>query len=81
MSSEPLPSTIRTPLQVGATQFRRLTVGGVRAAAFWAAVCLPVVYVPAAYAVDGSGMLLALLAFHMVCVVIGHEHNRPSGHE
>jgi len=74
MSSETLPSTVRTPVRIGATQLRRLTVGGVRAAAFWAAVSLPLVYVPAAYTVDGSSVLLALLALHMACVVIGHEH-------
>ena len=80
MSNETSPSTIRTPRRIGATlstQFRRLTVGGVRATAFWATVLLPLVYVPLAYATEGAGMLLALLALHIVCVVLGHEHNHP----
>ncbi|GAB7092157.1 hypothetical protein JCM18237_24280 [Halorubrum luteum] len=81
MSTETLPSTVRAPARVAAAQCRRLTVGGVRATAFWAAVFLPLVYVPAAYTVDGSAVLLALLALHMACVVIGHEHNLPADHE
>ena len=81
MSTEKFHPTVRTPARVAATQFRRLTVGGVRATAFWAAVFLPLLYVPAAYTVDGSEVLLALLALHMACVVIGHEHNLPSDHE
>ncbi|SNR43814.1 hypothetical protein SAMN06264855_106133 [Halorubrum vacuolatum] len=62
-------------------EFRRLTIGGVRAAAFWTAVLLPLAYVPAAYTTDGAAVLLALLALHMTCVVIGHEHNPPADHE
>jgi hypothetical protein len=30
---------------------------------------------------DGSAALLALLALHMACIVIGHEHNLPADHE
>jgi len=84
MSNEQSPSTVRTPLRIGATlsrQFRQLTVGGVRAAAFWAAVLLPLAYLPAIYVTEGSGVLLALLALNMACVVIGHEHNHPSERE
>ncbi len=80
MSNETSPSTVRAPRRIGAalsTQFRRLTVGGVRATAFWAAVLLPLAYVPAAYVTEGSGALLALLALHIACVVLGHEHNHP----
>ncbi len=62
-------------------RFRRLTVVGVRALAFWAAVLLPIAYVPALYGLawfDGSWSFLALLAVHIACVVVGHEHNHPS---
>lgn len=85
MSSETSPSTVRKPTRIGttlSTRFRRLTVGGVRAAAFWAAILLPVAYVPAVYGVgafDGAWSTLALLVVHMLCVVIGHGHNRPDG--
>ncbi|EMA58079.1 hypothetical protein [Halorubrum lipolyticum] len=56
-------------------------IAGVRAAAFWAAVVLPLAYVPAAYGAMGFGgawSALALIAVHAACVVIGHEHNAPS---
>ena len=81
MSTKSSPSTFRAPAEAAVTQFRRLTIGGVRAAAFWTAVFLPLAYVPAAYTVDGSAVLLALLALHMGCVVIGHEHNLPADHQ
>lgn len=83
MSNEPSHSPTHAPLRTGATlsaRFRRLTVDGVRAVAFWAAVFLPLAYVPALYGMtgfDGTASALALLAIHMACVVIGHEHNRP----
>jgi len=51
-----------------------------RRAAFWAAVVLPLAYVPAAYGVmgfEGAWSAIALIAVHMACVVIGHEHNTP----
>lgn len=57
---------------------------GVRAVAFWATVMLPVAYVPAMYGVAGfdtEWSVLALLAIHMACVVIGHEHNHPNDHD
>ncbi|MBP1921925.1 hypothetical protein J2751_000922 [Halorubrum alkaliphilum] len=85
MSSETSPPTVRKPTRLGSTLstwFRRLTVDGARAVAFWAAIFLPVAYVPAVYGVgvfDGAWSTLALLAAHMVCVVIGHGHNRPDG--
>lgn len=87
MSTETSPSSVRTPIRIGSTlsnRFRRLTVGGVRAAAFWAAVLLPVAYIPGVYGVggfDGSWTLLALLAVHIACVVIGHEHNDPGDND
>ncbi len=84
MSSKTSPSSLRAPVRIGtalSTRFRHLTVTGVRAAAFWATVFLPVVYLPAAYGVgelDGGWTLPALLALHVACMVIGHEHNHPS---
>ncbi len=85
MSSETSPSSVHEPTRLGtalSTRFRRLTVDGARAVAFWAAIFLPVAYLPAIYGVgafDGGWSTLALLAVHMLCVVIGHGHNRPDG--
>lgn len=85
MSSETSPSPVRESTRLGtplSARFRQITVGGVRAAAFWAAILLPVAYVPAIYGVgvfDGAWSTLALLVAHIVCVVIGHGHNRPDG--
>jgi len=84
MSSETSPSLVHTPARIGSglsDQFRRLTVGSVRATAFWAAVLLPLAYVPAAYGVSGfetTGSTVALLAVHVACLVVGHGHNAPS---
>jgi len=81
MSNETSPSPVRTPARTDtglSDQFRRLTVGGVRATAFWAAVLLPLAYVPAAYGVSGfetAGSTVALFALHMACIVVGHGHN------
>lgn len=86
MSSEPSHSSARTPAWTGSglsDRFRRLTVGGVRATAFWAAVLLPVAYVPAAYGAMGfetAGSTIALLLFHIACIVVGHGHNAGSEH-
>jgi len=81
MSSQTSPSSIRAPIRIGSslsTAFRNRALAGVRAAAFWAAIVLPLAYVPAAYGAmgfDGAWSALALIAVHMACVVIGHEHN------
>ena len=83
MSSETSPSTVHRPIRIGATlssQFRRLTVSGVRAVAFWAAIFLPVAYIPAVYGVgpfEGATATLTVLLAHIACVVVGHGHNRP----
>jgi len=80
MSSQTSRPTVRLPTSLNGTiqeRARRLTLGGVRAAAFWAAVLLPLAYLPVAYLTTGSGALLALLTLHIVCVVLGHEHNNP----
>lgn len=81
MSTQSSPSPIPTPAASVAAQCRQLTVDSVRAAGFWTAVFLPLAYVPGAYTMDGSAALLALLALHMACIVIGHEHNLPADHE
>lgn len=79
-----VPSSIRAPIQIGSsvsTACWNKAIAGVRAAAFWAAVVLPLAYVPAAYGVmgfEGAWSAIALIAVHMACVVIGHEHNTPS---
>jgi len=80
MSSQTSPSSIRTPIQIGSslsTACLNKALAGVRAAAFWAAIILPLAYVPAAYGALGfeTWSALALIAVHMACVLIGHEHN------
>lgn len=80
MSSQTSPSSTRSPIRIGSslsTACRNKAIAGVRAAAFWAAVVLPLAYVPAAYGAMGfeTWSALGLIAVHMACVVIGHEHN------
>ena len=87
MSSKTSPSTLRAPIRIGtalSNEFQRLTVDGLRAVGFWAAVVLPVAYLPAAYGVMGfesAWSRIALVALHIACVVIGHEHNAPAASE
>ncbi|WP_435097162.1 hypothetical protein [Halorubrum sp. N11] len=83
MSSQTSPSSIRAPIRIGSslsTACRNKAIAGVRAAAFWAAVILPLAYVPAAYGAMGfeTWSALALIAVHMACVVVGHEHGTSS---
>lgn len=56
-------------------------VASVRAVAFWAAILLPLAYVPAAYGAMGleGWSPLALIALHAACVVIGHDHDSAEG--
>lgn len=80
MSNTSSTSTARTSRRMGAEltrKCRRLTADGIRAGAFWAAVLIPLAYLPALYVTSGAGFLLALLTLHVACVVIGHEHNHP----
>lgn len=54
----------------------------VRAIAFWAAILLPLAYVPAAYGAmgfEGGWSPLALIALHVACVVVGHDHGNSAG--
>lgn len=81
MSSKISSSPLQAPKQIGTSLssacWNRAVVS-VRAAAFWAAILLPLAYVPAAYGVMGFDQAwspLALIAFHVACIVIGHNHN------
>ena len=84
MSSQTSPSSIRAPIRIGSslsTVCLNKAVAGIRAAAFWAAVALPLAYVPVASGAMGfesAWSALALIVVHAVCVVIGHEHNAAS---
>ena len=63
---------------VTANRCRRLTASTFRAAAFWAAVLIPLTYLPVLHGlvVDASAELfLVLLALNVVCAVIGHEYS------
>lgn len=79
--SAPVASTDRS---VG-KRLQETAVAGVRAIAFWIAVVLPVAYLPvlstllfpvfpAAVPLDPFFELVALLAVHGSCVLLGHEH-------
>jgi hypothetical protein len=49
-------------------------LNGVRGVASWAAVCLPLVYLPLLSAGVDRG-LVALVALHAVCLVAGHSYS------
>jgi hypothetical protein len=78
MSSKTSSSPIRAPMRIGASVSSACwnrAVASVRAVAFWAAILLPLAYVPAAYGVGFDGWSpLALIALHAACVVVGHNH-------
>jgi hypothetical protein len=70
MLSRPLPSS---PPRV----LRRLASEGQRLA-FWAAVVLPLAYVPLlSSSVDDRQLLAvgALVAIHVVCLLVGHDYS------
>lgn len=84
--SVPVASTDRS---VG-KRLQETAVAGVRAIAFWIAVVLPVAYLPVVAVLSLSMVpptvhlgpdlaLVALLAIHGSCVVIGHEHTPGRG--
>lgn len=55
-----------------------LALFAVRPVAFWGAVVLPLVYLPALYGVGAVGyrpLLLELLALHVVSILLGHGHS------
>ncbi|MBV0902267.1 hypothetical protein KTS37_10750 [Halomicroarcula salina] len=55
-----------------------LALLAVRPVAFWGAVVLPLVYLPALYGVGAVGyrpLLLELLALHVASILLGHGHS------
>ena len=78
-----IPPSRASETASGAVELRNrigeLTVSGVRATAFWAAVALPLVYFPVLYGVvvpSSPDLFLSLLAVHVLCVVVGHGHKK-----
>jgi hypothetical protein len=76
---------MRAPMRIGASVSSACwnrAVASVRAVAFWAAILLPLTYVPAAYGAMGldGWSPLALIALHAACAVVGHEHNGGASH-
>ncbi|ELY99176.1 hypothetical protein [Natrialba asiatica] len=79
--SAPVAPTDRS----GGKRLQETAVAGVRAIAFWIAVVLPAAYLPVlstlllpvaptAVPLDPFFALVALLAVHGSCVLLGHEH-------
>lgn len=56
-------------------------VSAIEGVAFWAAITLPVVYLPVLLWSGTSKLAmegwLAVIALHMITLVIGHRHNEP----
>ena len=78
-SSTRLPTPARHGTAIAAACWRH-AAAGVRAVAFWAAVALPLAYVPAAYGVapfETAGSPLVLVAVHVACFLLGHGHAAP----
>ncbi|QHS16363.1 hypothetical protein [Halopenitus persicus] len=79
MSNHSLRSNAALP-----TRLRRSTERRLRAGAFWAAVLLPLTYLPVLHGVviDASAELfLLLLALNVVCAIVGHDHSPRSDSE
>ena len=61
------------------------TVTGIRRLAFWSAVALPVLYLPPLIAGPDStaqfAVVVALLAVHVVAILVGHEYRRAAREE
>jgi len=69
------PGATADRLRAATDRLRAATAGGVRAAAFWCAVLLPAVYLPAVSLLDGpAGLLPACLALNAGCAALGHEY-------
>ncbi|WP_178917261.1 hypothetical protein [Natronomonas gomsonensis] len=53
----------------------------IEAAAFWAAVLLPVAYVPVLAdgigGIQGAGLFTSLVALHLLVLAVGHRYGRP----
>ncbi|WP_247731611.1 hypothetical protein [Halovivax limisalsi] len=56
----------------------RLVWTALRAIAFWAAVALPLAYVPALVDLVPTVLVLAIVPIHALCLIVGHEHTPRS---
>lgn len=52
----------------------RLVTTALRAIAFWAAVVLPLAYVPALVDLASTELFLAIIPVHALCLFVGHEY-------
>lgn len=81
--TSPLSASIGTNRTLPAIEsVRSALVEPVRAAAFWTAIALPLVYVPmltTSAIWEHPVVLLALFVLNAVAFVVGHEHNQPDG--
>jgi len=76
-ATSPSRPTLHGGLRDAATHSLSLVTRGVRAAAFWTAVVLPLLYVPALYSVEPAlraSVVAALLTINLLSVVIGHSY-------
>lgn len=77
-TSDPLRTAVATgdtPTIDRVVAATRATAAAVRAMAFWAAIGLPLVYLPA-LAMGHSGVFLALFAAQIACVIAGHDYKK-----
>ena len=79
MSTPSIPSPPEDAQTLDRQTLSRAATRTLEAIAFWCAIALPFLYVPLLF-VDGLGTgshvnaFLALLALHVVAVVVGHRH-------
>ena len=71
-------SARRTSVEAALHSSLRTVLSGVRAAAFWAAVLLPLVTIllVSSGVVAGSLAMLALVAANVACAIVGHDYSR-----
>jgi len=80
MSGSTAPKSLHSSVPVDrfVDRARDAGLGVARAAAFWAAVLLPLAYVPALHSAVGGhrpGVFLGLLLSHAACSLIGRDHS------
>lgn len=80
MSGSTAPTSLHSSLPVDrlVDRVRDVGLGVARAAAFWAAVLLPLAYVPALHGAVGGhrpDVFLGLLLLHAACTLIGRHHS------
>lgn len=77
--------TVPPAIQPAAESVVRRSLASVRVFAFWTAILLPLVYLPALFG-GGSDTLglvgqplvvLGLLALNLLAFLVGHDHNLP----